>query len=149
VADELTIEDLAGELRDMLAVSQRHPTMSARLFGQRLRVLYEFLPATGEPSAEPVPYLLTVSPEGSGVAPGGAPESEVDIVIRATPQTLHRVINGDLGGREAMASGLLDIRKAPSMPKLLVMRALFNGYKKARLRGDLPATSQPPVDAAG
>ena len=132
----MTIADIAAELDEMLESSRRNPTLTQRLLGQRLTVLYEFIPPEEAADADPttVPYLLTMAPENSTVEAVAAPYDEVDVVVRATPDTLHRVTNGQLGGREAMVSGLLDIRKAPSMPKLLLLRAMFNAHKKARLR---------------
>lgn len=133
----MTIEDIAAELKDMLEATLRNPTVIQRILRQRLTVLYEFLPPdAAETDSEPpiVPYLLVISPERSGVTAASAPYQDVDVVVRTTPDTLHRVTNGELGGREAVVSGQLDIRKVPSMPKLLLLRALFNVHKKSRLR---------------
>ena len=49
-------------------------------------------------------------------------------MIRTEPLTLHRLTSGELNGREAIVSGLLDIRKAPSVTKLLLMRGLFTWW---------------------
>ena len=86
---------------------------------------------------------MRIQPGMRGVEEGGIPYDDADIVIRTEPLTLHRLTNGDLGGREAIVSGRLDIRKAPSMPKLLFMRSLFNGYKKARLRAEAATEASP------
>lgn len=141
MSESLTIQDLVAELREMAALGRQHQTLARRLLGQNLRIRYELLPAAGEP---PVPYLMTVTAERSAVEPADPPYDDVDIVVRATPETMHRVINGGLGGREAMVSGLLELRKAPSMPKLLLMKGLFNRYKKARARGELVPAAPPP-----
>jgi hypothetical protein len=133
MSTEMTIEDVVAELRDMLEVSRRNPTLAQRLGGGALTVLYEF--QTGGP--EPTPYLLTVERDRRAIEPGAIPYEQADIVIRTEPLTLHRLTSGELGGREAIVSGLLDIRKAPSMPKLLLMRSLFNRYKKALQRGEI------------
>jgi hypothetical protein len=117
----------------MLEAGRSHRTLAARLAGHRLCILYEFTdPAAPRTAAEP--YVLRIEGERRTVEPGPVPFEQADIVIRTTPTALHRITNGDLGSREAMAGGLLDIRKAPSMPKLLLMRSLFNTYKKSRRR---------------
>lgn len=128
----MTIDDIVGELRQMLDVSGGNPTLLQRL-GAGLTVLYEFT----VPGGDPVPYLMTVRPQERSVTPGAVDYAAADVVIRAEPITLHRLTSGDLSGREAIVGGLLDIRKAPSLPKLLQMRALFNRYKKALQRGEV------------
>jgi hypothetical protein len=85
---------------------------------------------------------MTVRPQERSVTPGAVAYDDADVVIRAEPITLHRLTSGDLSGREAIVGGLLDIRKAPSLPKLLQMRALFNRYKKALQRGEVTAALQ-------
>lgn len=135
-----TIAQIAAQLEEMLVAYQQNPTLTRRLLGQRLRVLYEFLPHEhGAQHQEIVTYLLAIEPDRASVERRSAPYDEVDVVVRTTPDTLRRVTSGELGGREAMVSGLLDLRKTPSMPKLLLMRALFTAYKKARLRATEPA----------
>jgi hypothetical protein len=129
----MTVGEIVVELRQMLEVSRGNPTLTQRLAGGSLTVLYEFR----VPDADSVPYLLTVAPDRRAIEPGAVPYDKVDIVIRAEPLTLHRLTSGDLSGREAIVGGLLDIRKAPSLPKLLQMRALFNRYKKALQRGEI------------
>lgn len=133
----MTIDDIVGELRQMLDVSSGNPTLMQRL-GNGLTVLYEF----SVPDGDPVPYLMTVRPQERSVTPGAVAYDDADVVIRAEPITLHRLTSGDLSGREAIVGGLLDIRKAPSLPKLLQMRALFNRYKKALQRGEVTAAPQ-------
>jgi hypothetical protein len=149
MAQPMTVAEIAAELDDMVASSSNNPTLTQRLLGRRLTVLYEFIPPEHPAEAEPatVPYLLTMAPERCTVEPVSAPYDTVDVVIRATPDTLHRMTSGELGGREAMASGLLDIRKAPSMPKLLLLRALFNAHKKAQLRAAAAASAGEPTEA--
>jgi hypothetical protein len=137
VTGTMTIDDIVGELRQMLDVSSGNPTLMQRL-GNGLTVLYEF----SVPDGDPVPYLMTVRPQERSVTPGAVAYDDADVVIRAEPITLHRLTSGDLSGREAIVGGLLDIRKAPSLPKLLQMRALFNRYKKALQRGEVTAAPQ-------
>jgi hypothetical protein len=132
----VTVDEIVLELRRMLEVSKGSATLAQRLAGNALTVLYEFQAPGGA-----VPYLLTVGRDRRAIEPGAVPYDEADIVIRAEPVTLHRITSGDLSGREAIVGGLLDIRKAPSLPKLLLMRSLFNRYKKALQRGEIPAAA--------
>jgi putative sterol carrier protein len=68
---------------------------------------------------------------------GAQPDEDCDVILRTTPKVLSEVLTGVTGGREAMLSGALSMRKAPSHPKLLLMRAIFNRYTKAQERGEL------------
>jgi hypothetical protein len=130
----VTVDEIVLELRQMLDASKGSATLTQRLAGSTLTVLYEFQ----APGGEAVPYLLAVGRDRRAIEPGAVPYDEADIVIRAEPVTLRRLTSGDLSGREAIVGGLLDIRKAPSLPKLLLMRSLFNRYKKALQRGEIP-----------
>lgn len=130
-----TVDEVLAELTAMASVTRTHSGLRGRLLGSDLTVRYEM---TGDDDAVR-PYLLRVTADEAEVVP--ATTEAADIVIRAHPHTLHRLISGDLGGREAIASGLLDIRRAPSVPKLLVMRALFNTYRKALRRGEIEVPS--------
>ena len=136
--DTMTVDQIVAELDEMLVVTSNSPTLAQRLSGKELTVLYEFIAATGE-DGEPTiqPYVMHVSRAERGVRPGAVPYDTVDIVIRALPLTLHRLTSGELNGREAIVSGMLDIRKAPSLPRLLMMRGLFNQYKKMRARNQI------------
>jgi hypothetical protein len=138
--DTMTVEQIVAELRDMLTVTRDSPTLAQRLTGKDLTVLYEFI-GTAEEAADSEdgagnihPHVMYVGTAERGVRAGAVPYDEVDIVIRALPLTLHRLTSGELNGREAIVSGMLDIRKAPSLPRLLLMRGLFNQYKKLRAR---------------
>ena len=136
----MTVEQIVAELRDMLEVTRDSHSLGQRLAGRELSVCTSswqlWTPrCTGRPTACDAGGRCDRS-----VTPGAVPHDEVDIVIRAEPSTLHRLTSGELNGREAIVSGLLDIRKAPSMPKLLLMRGLFNQYKKAQARGAVPTT---------
>lgn len=130
MTETMTVAEAVAELRDMLAATEGNHTIAARLARQSLSMLYEFHGADGAVE----PYLMKIDEAGWNITPGPVPYDEVDIVIRTEPLTLHRLTNGELGGREAIMSGRLDIRKAPSMPKLLFMRSLFNNHKKALLK---------------
>ena len=132
----LTIEQLVGELREMLTSTAGSRTLAQRLGSSDLVVLYELREGT-DAAGEPLlrPHVMRVSQQERSVAEGAIPYDEADIVIRAAPATLHRLTSGELNGREAIVSGALDIRKAPSLPKLLLMRGLFNQHKKNRARG--------------
>jgi hypothetical protein len=138
----MTVDEIVGELRQMLDVSKGSATLAQRLAGGTLTVLYEFR----VPGGDPVPYVLAVGADRRAIEPGAVPYDDADIVIAAEPVTLHRLTSGDLSGREAIVGGLLDIRKAPSLPKLLLMRSLFNRYKKALQRGEVPDAG--PADEA-
>jgi hypothetical protein len=130
--DTRSTEDVVDELAEMVRISRTSPTITQRLIGRALVVLYEFI----EPGGSLSPFVMRVGGRRWGIEPGSIDPAEADIVIRTSPDTLHRLTSGALGGREAIVSGLLDIRKAPSMPKLLMMRALFNQHRKSRLRAE-------------
>lgn len=125
-----TPAEIAEQLQAMLAVSQASPGFAQRMTHRSVVVQFELV-ADGDV----VPYHLWLSGVDGAVSPGARDHDDCDIVIRTDPATLHRLLEGELGGREAIISGRLDIRKAPSMPKLLVMRSLFNRYTKARRSG--------------
>ena len=130
MTDTMSVEEIVAELRDVLDTSRLHPGLAQRLVGGTLTVLYEFQTGAGQEA----PHVMTVGEQTRSVRPGSVPYDEADIVIRTEPLTLHRLTSGELNGREAIVSGLLDIRKAPSVTKLLLMRGLFNQYKKAQAR---------------
>ena len=124
----VTAADIVAQLREMLAAGRGNDTLARRLEGGSLTILFEF----------PEPYTMTVTADDRRVEEGAVPYDDADIVIRAEPLTLHRLTSGELGGREAIVGGLLDIRKAPELNKLLLMRGMFNVHKKARARGEAP-----------
>jgi hypothetical protein len=128
----ISCEQIAAELRAMLDVASTSPSLVQRTLKQPLTVSYEFL---DQDAIRPFHLRLA---GGVGTLQEGALDYEqCDVVVRTTPLALHRILNGDLGGREAVVSGILDVRKAPSMAKLMQLRALFNRYLKARKRGEL------------
>jgi hypothetical protein len=126
--ETMTAADVVAELREIVAAGRGNGTLARRLDGGSLTVLFEF----------PEPYTMVVTGDDRRVEEGGVPYEDADVVIRAEPLTLHRLTSGELGGREAIVGGLLDIRKAPELSKLLLMRGLFNVHKKARARGEAP-----------
>ncbi|MFC5753275.1 hypothetical protein [Actinomadura rugatobispora] len=126
--ESMTAADVVAELREIVAAGRGNDTLARRLEGGSLIVLFEF----------PEPYTMRVSGDDRRVDEGGVPYEDADVVIRAEPLTLHRLTSGELGGREAIVGGLLDIRKAPELNKLLLMRGMFNVHKKARARGEAP-----------
>jgi len=110
-------------------------------------VLYELSDGDGFRS-----YHTRIAGDESRFAEGALDYAECDVVIRTTPEALHRILAGELAGREAVMSGALDIRKVPSMQKLMVLRALFSRYTKARRRqasGDCVVAGEAPADGAG
>lgn len=121
-----TLDDLVGVLRTMLIVNSRDPKWLRR--GKRITVQYEFPDGACWCRAEGPDWTLE---------PGSLPDEQCDIVVRTSPDVLYGILHGSLGGREAMVSGKLRLRKAPPMPMLLVMRAMFNRYTKAAARGQL------------
>lgn len=134
----MPVAEIVASLQEMLDVSRGSATLAQRLAGGSLSVLYEFQ----APDAALEPYTLTVAGDERALVAGSVPYDQADIVIRCEPLTLHRLVSGELGGREAIVGGLLDIRRAPSLPKLLLMRSLLNRYKKARQRA---AATTPPA----
>jgi hypothetical protein len=129
---EITLDDVLGTLRAMLAVNSSDPGWLRR--SRRITVQYEFL--DGDRIR---PYHCRVDGPMWTLRPGALPDGDCDVIVATAPATLHGILHGSLGGREAMVSGRLRLRKAPSMPMLLVMRGMFNRYTKAVARGTLPA----------
>lgn len=123
----VTMDELVGVLRTMLIVNSRDPKWLRR--GRKITVQYEF-PGHGA-------YWCRAEGPDWVLEPGSLPDEECDIVVRTSPEALHGILHGSLGGREAMVSGRLSLRKAPAMPTLLVLRAMFNRYTKAAARGQL------------
>jgi hypothetical protein len=132
MSHSITVEEIVAELRTMLDLGRTSPSVVRRTQRQPLTVAYEFVDADGVH-----PYHLRIAAGAGTLTAGALSHDEADIVVRTSPTAMHRLLNGDLGGREAVVSGILDLRKAPSMPKLLVLRALFNTYLKAHKRGAL------------
>lgn len=137
-SDGMGVEAIVEELADVLEATAHDRGLIARLAGGRLSICYDFV----APDGTHAPYLMSISEHERGIRALPEVDEEADIVIRTTPATLHDLTSGDLNGREAIMSGRLDIRKAPALPKLLMMRGLFNQYKKAIARGEV-ATDSP------
>lgn len=136
----MSVDDLVIELTEMLEVSRRDPGILERLAGGHLSICYELIAEDDQIS----PHLMTIDGAERSIVPISDTDQDADIVLRAAPLTLHDLTSGDLNGREAIMSGQLDIKKAPSLPKLLMMRGLFNQYKKALARGEVGPSSTPP-----
>ena len=134
MTEHVTCDEIVAELSEMLMLGADSPSIVRRTRNGGLTVLHEL--RDGE---RIVPYHYRLVAGVGTLAPGALQYEDCDIVIRTTPTALHRILSGELGGREAVASGLLDLRKAPSMPKLLILRALFNRYLKAHKRGEAGA----------
>jgi putative sterol carrier protein len=129
-ASSMTVAELVTELEDMLEKTLASSTLLSRLGRDQLTVCYELVDADGTVH----PYLMSIRGTERGIRALEAVAEDADVVLRATPMTLHNVTTGAMGGREAIMSGQMDIKKAPSLPKLLLMRGLFNQYKKIRAR---------------
>ena len=118
----ISCRDVAEKLRGTLALHGGRRTGS-------LTVLYELVDGDGLQT-----FHTQIRDGVSRFGEGALDYEACDIVIHATPLTLHRILSGELAGREAIMSGGLEIRKAPSMSKLLVLRSLFARYMKAQRR---------------
>jgi hypothetical protein len=128
---DVTLDDVLDTLRTMLVITSNDPKWLRR--GRRITVQYEF-----EDGGRSLPYHCRSDGPKWTLTPGALPDGDCDVIVATTPATLHGILHGELGGREAMVSGRLRLRKAPSMPMLLVMRGMFNRYTKAAARGTLP-----------
>jgi hypothetical protein len=130
----VSCEEVAAELRaalDVYSSGGRRP--------KPVTVLYELL--DGETIR---PFHTRIRDGETWFAEGALDYDECDLVLRTAPETLHRVMSGELAGREAVMSGMLDFRKAPSIAKLMVLRSLFAQHVKARRRA-IP--EEPPAQA--
>ncbi|MEN3361638.1 MAG: hypothetical protein V7637_5620 [Mycobacteriales bacterium] len=128
---DVTLDEVLDTLRTMLVITSTDPKWLRR--GRQITVQYEF--TDGDRS---LPYHCRSEGPKWTLVPGALPDSDCDVIVATAPATLHGILHGELGGREAMVSGRLRLRKAPSMPMLLVMRGMFNRYTKAAARGTLP-----------
>jgi putative sterol carrier protein len=129
-ADQESLAGIAETLRAMTAVGARD-----RLWLRRkkdITIQYEFV--DGETVHA---FHSAVHGTDWQFGEGAKPDEECDVILRTTPKALSEVLTGVTGGREAMLNGTLSMRKAPSHPKLLLMRAIFNRYTKAQERGEL------------
>jgi hypothetical protein len=136
----VSCEQVAAELRAALDVYS-----SGRRRPKSVTVLYEFLDG-----ATVRPFHTRILDGQTWFAEGALDYDECDLVVRTAPETIHRIMSGELAGREAVMSGTLDFRKAPSVAKLMVLRSLFAQYMKARRRAILDAEcifEEPPVQA--
>lgn len=131
-APSMTIAELVAELEDMLEATRANSSILSRLGSDRMSVCYELVDVDGTVH----PYLMSINGTDRHVRALDEVDEDADVVLRATPMTLHNVTTGAMGGRDAIMSGQMDIKKAPSLPKLLVMRGLFNQYKKVRASQD-------------
>ncbi len=122
----VTIEEIIGELRAMIEHNKTNPGIIQRAFNIPLTVLYEF-----NVNGKIESYYFTLQGNVGSLDPGALPYDESDVVIRTTPDAVHQILDGTLSGREAVVSGRMEVIKAPSMPKLLMMRAMFNRYRKS------------------
>ncbi|HVF20914.1 MAG TPA: hypothetical protein VNA14_11830 [Mycobacteriales bacterium] len=126
-----TVQEIVDELATVGSVESGTPHRRARFAAAALSVRYELVDDDGAVR----PYVMRVDGDGCAIAEAGAAAAAEDIVIRTDPTTLHRVLTGGLSGRDAIVGGRLDIRRLPSMPKLLLMRSLFTRYQKTVRRG--------------
>lgn len=124
------LDDIVGRLREMTAVGARDRLWLRRQ--KNIAIQYEF-----SDSGDLHTYHSVVRGTDWTFAEGALPDADCDVILRTTPGVLRDVLTGVTGGREAMLNGKLSMRKGPSHPKLLLMRAIFNRYTKAQERGEL------------
>ncbi len=130
-----SVRDLVKVLRAILTISSRDEKLLKR--ATSITIQYELLEGEGV-----YPYYCRSDGAHWELAPGSLPEEECDIIVRTFAEDLTEILQGGLSGREAIASGKMSLRKAPSMPMLLVMRAMYNRYAKAQTAGRLSPGAQ-------
>jgi len=125
------VGDLIDVLRTMLIVNSRDEKWLRK--DRQVTIQYEFAEEEGD-----FPYHCRLAGAAWTFEPGSLPDEECDIIMLTSAESLSRILHGQLGGREAITSGKMNLRKAPPMPTLLLLRAMFNRYTKAEARGTLP-----------
>jgi putative sterol carrier protein len=126
----MTVESILGDIRTMLELNSVNEKWLKKR--RRISVQYEFTVGDATHSY----YCVADGPRWT-FTEGTLPESECDVILETTPDILSDILHGRLGGREAIVSGKLNMRRAPSMPMLLMMRGMFNRYQKAVARGEV------------
>jgi putative sterol carrier protein len=124
------LDDIVQRLAEMTAIGARDRLWLRRQ--KNIVIQYEF---TDDDALHT--YHSVVHGTEWKFGEGALPDQDCDVILRTTPTVLRDVLAGVTGGREAMLSGRLAMRKGPSHPKLLLMRAIFNRYTKAQERGEL------------
>ncbi|HEX5121115.1 MAG TPA: hypothetical protein VFW65_38510 [Pseudonocardiaceae bacterium] len=130
IADGNGLAGIVETLKAMTAVGARDRLWMRRK--KNITIQYEFVADDAVHT-----YHSWVHDSDWKFGEGALADDDCDVILRTTPQVLNEVLTGVTGGREAMLNGTLSMRKAPSHPKLLLMRAIFNRYTKASERGDL------------
>lgn len=130
--EQTMLDQTIATIRSMLEITAANPKWISR--NRSICVQYEF---PGEDGARS--YVTRIDRDQWELIEGAAPDDECDVIVTASAETLYGILHGELGGREAMVSGRMDLRKAPSVRNLLLMRAMFNMYTKSVLRAEKPA----------
>ncbi|GAA4548928.1 hypothetical protein [Amycolatopsis samaneae] len=130
MSEVVSLEAVLEILRAMHRITAEDPIWLRR--GRRITILYEF-----EVDGELRSFRSTAEGSDWSFTEGTLSDDECNIVLRTDPAALYEVLHGVTGGREAMLSGRLSMRKDPEFPDLLLMRAMFNRYTKAKERGVL------------
>jgi putative sterol carrier protein len=127
--ETISCEQIVKHLEEIavLTANDHHFVRFATL--NNVKIVYEFVE-----DQQIIPYCFILEGGNASLRQGTMDYDKCDVVIRTTPETLYKILNGQFGSREAIISGKLDIRKGPSLTKLLVLRAIFNRYRKSKLR---------------
>lgn len=131
-AGRSALDRTIATIRSMLEITAANPKWINR--NRAICVQYEFPGEDGVRS-----YATRIDRDRWELIEGAVPDDECDVIVTASAETLYGILQGDLGGREAMVSGRMDLRKAPSVRNLLVMRAMFNMYTKSVQRAEAAA----------
>lgn len=132
MSEQAMLDRTIETIRSMLDITAANPKWISR--GRSICVQYEF---PWEDTARA--YVTRIDRDHWEMTEGAAPDDECDVIVAASAETLFGILHGELGGREAMVSGRMDLRKAPSVRNLLLMRSMFNLYTKSVLRGEAAA----------
>jgi hypothetical protein len=133
---ETGLAEIVEIMRRMYEVSTSDPIWLRRK--KSITIQYEFVV-----DGALVVYHGTANGRDWSFDEGALPDEDCDVIMRTSPAVLNDVLFGVSGGREAMLSGEMSMRKAPDHPNLLLMRAMFNRYTKFQERGELADLTAP------
>lgn len=137
MAEQTTLDRTVETIRSMLEITAANPKWINR--NRSICVQYEFPAQDGvggnDEDGDSARSIVTrIDRDRWELIEGTVPDEECDVIVTASAATLYGILHGELGGREAMVSGRMNLRKAPSVRNLLLMRAMFNMYTKSVLR---------------
>jgi hypothetical protein len=121
-------EQAVQHLQQIALLASSDSVLAKTVRRTNLKVLFEFLD-----DGQVVPYHFTIADGDAAIQPGELDYQECDLVIRTSPDTLYSILSGKLGTRDVLLGGAVGILKAPDITKLMVLRALFNRYRKSKL----------------